>query len=139
MRCLPAKTILADHKHHSTSPLLAITRGHKQYISSTRDQVEGHLPGVESVGVHGRDGGPQDVELLDHLGHDPLPELLSVGEEVEQPVLEPLDVESAALVLVRLVRLVLVRVVPDRAADPDSKSGKEPDHVARLYSFLNTI
>ncbi len=82
------------------------------------------LPGVESVGIHGGDGGSQEAEFLNHLLHDLFPELLAVWEEVKETVLEPLNVEPSAVVLVRLVGLVLVRVVPDGAADSDTQSGK---------------
>ncbi len=82
------------------------------------------LPGVESVGIHGGDGGSQEAEFLYHLLHDLFPEFLPVGKEVQETVLEPLNVEPSAVVLVRLVGLVLVSVVPDGAADSDSQPGK---------------
>jgi len=56
---------------------------------------------------------------------------------MQKSILESVDVETSALVLVSLVALVLVRVVPNRPANPNSESEVEKKVFCNSFSFKN--
>ena len=83
------------------------------------------LPGVKSVGPESLDRPPEISDVREDGSDDVLAEAVSVGEELRDGRLEPLDVELPPRVLVRPPVALRVWVVPQAAAEADPEPRRE--------------